>query len=666
MMEFSNRSLLPALIFGIIALGGISCKKENPVAKGEFYTVSVRSGNRYLDLQNATLNSYIDPGEPFHLQFNLPVNASTLDGNIRIVDDLSVVHPVAMIPEDEQTIWVSQATTLPHLRAFKIQVLAGLKSTDGRSCTPLELNFTTSAGLLKADSIISGGKNLLGTTPAQNVDRQFQARVFFNHALDPVTVNTANVKVFKTNEFADIQVALEQHDSTLVITSSQLLKHFERYKIYLSAAIQGTEGYRMQEFNQVFYTAIDPAPKFPVISDDALLDLVQQQTFKYFWDFGHPVSGMARERNTSGDVVTTGGTGFGLMGMVAAVERGFITRADAVDRWKKMVDFLKNKAQRYHGAWSHWLNGSSGLTIPFSTKDNGADLVETSYLIEGLLTVRQYLNPADSNENQLIADINDLWQGVEWDWFTHGGQKVLYWHWSPTYNWDMNVQIRGYNECLITYFLAACSPTHPISADVYHQGWASNGGIVNNKEFFGYTLPLGYDYGGPLFFAHYSFMGLDPRNLKDTYAEYWTQNRNHTLINRAYCVANPLHKVGYSEQCWGLTASDNQSGYSAHAPGNDLGVITPTAALSSMPYTPQESLEALKFFYYQLGDRLWGPYGFYDAFNVTEGWTANSYLAIDEGPIVAMIENYRSGKIWNLFMSSPEVAGGAALLGFTY
>lgn len=665
-MKFFCRQTLPLIILsGFFFLSGISCKKD-PVVKGAFYTVSVKSGNQYLDLQNAANNQDLDPAQALRLQFNLPVNQSTLNGNIRIVNDQSVEQPVTFSAADEFTILATPTTALAHLAAFKVQVKDGLKSTDGRACTPLEVNFTTSTGLLKVDSILSGGKNLLSSPPARDVNRQFQARVYFNHALDAATVNTTNVKVFRTNEFADIQVALEQHDSVLVVTSNQLLKHFDRYKLYLSSNLTGTSGYRMQEFNQVFYTALDPAPKFPVISDDALLDLVQQQTFKYFWDFGHPVSGMARERNSSGDVVTIGGTGFGLMDMVAAVERGFITRAEAVDRWVKMVDFLKNKAQRYHGAWSHWLNGSSGLTIPFSTKDNGADLVETSYLVEGLLTVRQYLNPADNIENQLIADIDELWKGVEWDWFTRGGQKVLYWHWSPNYNWDMNVQIRGYNECLITYFLAACSPTHPITADVYHQGWASNGGIVNNKEFFGYILPLGYDYGGPLFFAHYSYMGLDPRHLKDSYAEYWTQNRNHTLINRAYCVANPLHKVGYSEQCWGLTASDNQSGYSAHAPGNDLGVITPTAALSSMPYTPQESLEALKFFYYQLGDRLWGPYGFYDAFNVTEGWTADSYLAIDEGPIVGMIENYRSGKIWNLFMSAPEVANGAALLGFTF
>jgi len=230
----------------------------------------------------------------------------------------------------------------------------------------------------------------------------------------------------------------------------------------------------------------------------------------------------------------------------------------------------------------------------------------------------------------------------------------------------MNMKIQGYNEALITYIMAASSTTHPISAEVYNQGWAKNGSIVNGKEFYGIKLPLGYDYGGPLFFAHYSFLGINPTNLSDQYANYWEQNRNHTLINREYCIQNPKDYVGYSADCWGLTASDNQDGYSAQSPTNDLGVITPTAALSSLPFAPDESMQALRFFYYQLGDRLWGEYGFYDAFNVTESWTAGSYLAIDQGPIVVMIENYRTGLVWNLLMSCPEVKAGLTKLGFTY
>jgi hypothetical protein len=421
-----------------------------------------------------------------------------------------------------------------------------------------------------------------------------------------------------------------------------------------------TEGYSV-----TIATKLDSTPKFPLISEDSLLTLVQYKTFRYFWDYAHPVSGLARERYGSGDVVTTGGSGFGLMAILVGIERNFITRQAGVDRLEKIVDFLAS-ANRFHGAWSHWLNGTSGVVIPFGTYDNGGDLVETSFMAEGLITVRQYLDPGNTQENGLITKINDLWNAIEWDWYTRGGQNVLYWHWSPNYDWQMNFKINGYDEALITYIMAASSSTHTIAKTVYTNGWALNGGIINGRTFYGITLPVGYDYGGPLFFAHYSFLGLDPRNLSDMYANYWTQNVNHTLINRAYCISNPRHYAMYSAQCWGLTASDNQSGYSAHSPTNDLGVITPTAALSSMPYAPEYSIEAMKFFYYVMGDKLWGNYGFYDAFNPGLGWYADSYLAIDQGPIVCMVENYRSGLLWDLFMSAPEVQSGLDKLGFTY
>jgi len=286
------------------------------------------------------------------------------------------------------------------------------------------------------------------------------------------------------------------------------------------------------------------------LTDEKLLDLVQHQTFKYFYDFGHPASGMARERNSSLDTVTTGGTGFGLMTMLVGMERGFITRQEGIDRIEQIVEFLEN-ADRFHGAWPHWLSGSTGKVIPFSEKDNGADLVETAYLIQGFLAIREYLRDSDAKEAELKVRINTLWREVEWNWFTRGGEEVLYWHWSPEYEWEMNHQIRGYNETLITYILAASSPTFPIDSMVYHEGYARNGDIVNGKEYYGIMLPLGEDMGGPLFFVHYSFLGLDPRNLEDRYANYWEQNVNQTLINRQYCIDNPKNYVGYSAECAG-------------------------------------------------------------------------------------------------------------------
>ncbi|NLR66440.1 DUF3131 domain-containing protein [Chitinophaga varians] len=405
------------------------------------------------------------------------------------------------------------------------------------------------------------------------------------------------------------------------------------------------------------------------LSDSALLDLVQKQTFRYFWDFAHPVSGMSRERSNKSfdygdEVVTTGGTGFGVMAIVVATERGWITREAAVDRMLKIINFLR-KADHYHGIFPHWLNGATGKTIPFSRKDDGGDIVETSFLFEGLLTARQYFNRDTPKEEELRNKINWTWREAEWNWYTQDGRNVLYWHWSPNNGWSMNHEIRGYNECLITYILSASSPTYAIPASVYHHGWANNYYFRNDRTYFGIKLPLGMDYGGPLFFTHYSFLGLDPHGLKDRYADYWEQNKNHTLINREYCVQNPKGFKGYGANAWGLTASDTYNGYDAHSPENDHGTITPTAALSAFPYTPEYSMQALKHFYYQLGNKIWSEYGFTDAYNETQQWYATSYLAIDQGPIVGMIENYRSGLLWKLFMSCPEVQAGLKKLEFT-
>ncbi|MBK7561195.1 MAG: Ig-like domain-containing protein [Chitinophagaceae bacterium] len=491
-------------------------------------------------------------------------------------------------------------------------------------------------------------------------------KLSFNNAVDRQTV-PANVSI-NENGVATVAVnyLYEKNDSVIVIVPQSALKYLTRY--YLAAATGlksikgGSLGYAV---NIQFITSLDSSDKLPLISDNQLLDTVQRRTFRYFWEFGHAVSGMARERNSSGDVVTTGGTGFGIMSIVAAVNRNFITRTEGRDRILKITNFLLNNCTRYHGAFAHWVNGATGATIPFSPNDNGADLVETSFLVNGLLIARQYFNTADAVETDLRAKINNIWNGVEWNWFRQNNQNVLYWHWSPTLNWVINNQVRGWNEALIVYVLASSSLTDSIPKVVYDNGWAGNGSIRNNNTYYGYPLPLGPSNGGPLFFAHYSFLGVNPNGLMDAYGNYQTQAINHTKINYEYCKANPRGYYGYSSLCWGLTACDIPTGYAANEPNNDRGVIAPTAALSSMPYTPTESMNALKFFYYKLGDKLWGPYGFYDAFSLKDLWFANSTLAIDQGPIIVMIENYRSGLLWNLFSGAPEIKNGLRRLGFT-
>lgn len=442
----------------------------------------------------------------------------------------------------------------------------------------------------------------------------------------------------------------------------------KRFALLIFIAVATVPSFSFAQVKEKKAASFNAANRPKNLSDSVLLDQVQKQTFRYFWDFAHPVSGLSRERsnvayNYGHEVVTTGGTGFGVMAVIVATERKWITRDTAAKFLLKMVNFLL-KANSYHGVFPHWLDGATGQTIPFSRKDDGADLVETSFLFQGLLCARQYFTGDDRTERELRNRISRLWNDIEWNWFTKEGQEVLYWHWSPNNGWAMNFPVRGFNECLIMYVLAASGERYPVGPAVYHRGWAESNFFNNGKEFYGFKLPLGFDYGGPLFFSHYSFLGLDPRGLKDRYADYWVQNKNHTLINRAYCVDNPKDFKGYGENNWGLTASDTYNGYSAHSPTNDNGTVTPTAALSAFPYTPEYSMQALKHFYNQLGDKIWSEYGFVDAFNETKNWYAESHLAIDQGPIIVMIENYRSGLLWKLFMSCPEVKKGLQKLGF--
>jgi hypothetical protein len=401
------------------------------------------------------------------------------------------------------------------------------------------------------------------------------------------------------------------------------------------------------------------------LSDDALLDLVQQRTLSYFWTFAHPESGLARERSSPDpnydylQTVTSGGSGFGVMALIAGAERGLLPKAEVQDRIRRIVAFLGG-AETHHGMFPHFLHGGTGATIPFSPKDDGGDLVETAFLMMGLLTARQYF-AADA---KLGEAIDRLWHAVEWDWYTQG-REALYWHWSPRHGWAMNHAITGWNECLIAYVLAAASPTHPVAPAAYHNGWTNSPVFRNGQRYYGIELPLGPPLGGPLFFSHYAFLGLDPRGLADRYADYWAQNVAHTRINRAHCIANPNGFAGYGENCWGLTACDGDGGYNAFAPDNDHGVIAPTAAISAMPYAPAESMRALRHFHEVLGAELWREHGLADGFNQSTGWVADSHLAIDQGPIVVMIENHRSGLLWRLFMSCPEVRAGLGRLSFS-
>ena len=417
------------------------------------------------------------------------------------------------------------------------------------------------------------------------------------------------------------------------------------------------------------------------ISDEQLMDQVQRETLKYFWDFAEPNSKMGRERyhedniypRNDKNVITTGGSGFGLMTILVGVERNFIPRKEAVERLTRIADFLQT-ADRHHGAWSHWINGETGKTVPFGKKDNGGDLVETAFLVQGIIAVREYFKNGNEDEKILAKKMDDLWKGVEWNWYTKGGEKVLYWHWSPTYGWEMNFPLKGYDETLITYILAASSPTFPIDAETYYNGFTRNVNYLTDKIKYDFPLFVKHngaeEYGGPLFWAQYSYLGLDPTGLSDkNISNYFDLNKNHVLIDYQYCVENPEKWKGYGENYWGLTAGytrnkDGTVGYTAHSPKNDTGVINPTGALSSFPYTPKQSMEFLRFLYNEKPQFI-GSAGPYDATSIHyDNWVAKDYLAIDQGTISPMIENYRTGLLWKLFMNAPEIKSGLQKLSF--
>ncbi|MEM9857745.1 MAG: glucoamylase family protein [Bacteroidota bacterium] len=619
---------------------------------------AVRFGTTSLSPTQVTSN--VPLASAVIISFNLPLDRARAESAITLTTEDNETSTLDFsYLDNDKTISFTPTPDFQNGTDYTITI-DEIVSTTGEMFPGAEYQFTVVNGSMDLVEAKINGMDLRSSQVIQNIPKDINVNITFSEKLSTDHDFSQDIRIGSL----DLNFTLSEDQKSLAITSNSNVPYLTKLLFNIDSDLISEDGFVFEGFQKEFYTQLDSTFKFPELSDDDLLTKIQEQTFKYFWDFAHPVSGLARERNTSGNLVTIGGSGFGVMAILVGIERGFITREQGVNRLETIVNFLET-ADRFHGVWPHWMEGDTGNTIPFSPNDNGADLVETAFMIQGLLTAKQYLNGNDVQELAIQNKITTLWEEVEWDWFTQGGQDVLYWHWSPNFEWEKNLRISGWNESLIIYVLAAASPTHSISADVYNNGWARNGNMVNGNDFYDINLPLGSNRGGPLFFSHYSFLGLDPRNLEDQYADYWQQNISHSLINRAYCIDNPLNYVGYSTACWGLTASDGNEGYSAHSPNNDRGVITPTAAVSALPYAPDESIEAIKHFYYLLGDKLWGEYGFYDAFNITENWYARSYLAIDQGPIILMIENHRTALLWDLFMQNTEVTEGLDKLGFT-
>jgi len=647
----------------------LACKsKENTppvVPLGTLVLNATRVGSYTLDLQDAGSNTAAPQDLNLQLEFSAPIDTLTAKTAITLASIEGVSVPASISFDSSTTRVRLLQTSLPaEGQGYKLTVNNTLRGAKKEKFAGATIGYKTAISALKLDSVyVNGRKITLGTTQKNVPWASPEFKLFYSKELNPATV-TASAITFSGQGTSGL--TLSTTGKVITAKATAPLASWRRYTLAINNTLTGILGETIGKTEVALVSHLDTTDKFPRISDEELLTLVQRQTFKYFWDAADANSGLAQERNASPNVVTIGGSGFGVMALIVGVDRGFITRREAVQRWDKITRFL-SKADRFHGVWPHWMT-SSGRVIPFSANDDGGDLVESAFMAQGLMTVRQFLNKNEASENQVAARIDTLLDAMEWDWYRRGGQNVLYWHWSPRVGWQMNFPLRGWNETMITYVMAAASRTHSIPKSVYTNGYCTSASYRNGRSYYGIPLPLGPDggKGGPLFFAHYSFLGLNPTRLQDINAQYFTQNQAHSRINYAYCVQNPKGYPLYGPSCWGLTASDIENGYTASDPDNDGGTIAPTAALASMPYTPQESMRALHFFYYKLGDRLWGSQGFYDAFNTNTSWVANSYLAIDQGPIIIMIENYRTQRLWNLFMSSPEVQTGLTKLGFTY
>lgn len=480
------------------------------------------------------------------------------------------------------------------------------------------------------------------------------------------------------DEDVDRYIIYRSLDGQEFLPVGMQVRGISRYTDYIGKSDQKVY-YKVASSNQAYRQSF-PSPAVSAstrqMTDEELLTMLQEACFRYYWEGGNPRSGMIRE-NIPGDdrIVATGATGFGIMALVVGVERGFITREQGIQRLSRIVGFLE-KAPRYHGAWSHFMDGETGQSLPvFDVFDNGGDLVETAFLVQGLLAARKYFEGSSPEDITLYQRITRLWEGVEWDWYRRSPQsEALYWHWSPDWAWHINHRLTGFNEVMIVYLLAVASPSHPIAPELYYTGWAGQSeaaedyrkGLgetgdgdryVNGHSYFGIKLDVGVGSGGPLFFTHYSYLGFDPHSLTDMYTNYFENNRNMARINLAYCIENPGHHKGYGADAWGMTASDGPWGYAPQEPQlkDDLGNITPTGALASFPYMPESSMAAFKHYYRELGDHVWGIYGPIDAFNPDQDWYSPIYMGLNQAPITVMVENYRTGLVWKLFQSNPEI-----------
>ncbi|HEX7117569.1 MAG TPA: glucoamylase family protein [Longimicrobiales bacterium] len=441
----------------------------------------------------------------------------------------------------------------------------------------------------------------------------------------------------------------------------------------------------------------DPADGAVSPADLAFLDTLQHRTFRFFWERANPENGLVPDRWPTPSFSSIAAVGFGLPAYAVGIERGWITRAEGADRVRTTLRFLWNAPQGdapagvsgYQGFFYHFLDMRTGHRfeqVELST-------IDTALLMAGVLFCMEYFDGPDPVEAEIRALADSLYRRVDWAWMLNENGRISM-GWRPdrgfiTYDW------RGYNEAMVLLILALGSPTHPVPEDVWTTYTSTNAwGDYYGQEHVGFA---------PLFGHQYSHIFIDFRGIQDAYMrarglDYFENSRRATLAQRQYAIDNPMGWRGYGADVWGLTASDGPAdatlpvdgtprrfySYTArgasHTDVRDDGTLAPTALGGSIPFAPPQTIRALRAIRDRYGAAIWGEYGFLDAFNPTFqwtdvplkhgrvipglGWFDTDYLGIDQGPIVLMAENYRSGLIWERLRQNPYIVRGLRRAGF--
>lgn len=394
-----------------------------------------------------------------------------------------------------------------------------------------------------------------------------------------------------------------------------------------------------------------PKPEIANLSDEEFLDLLQKKAFLYFWLETDPETGLVKDKadnflDDTSTVATIAGVGFALSAYVVAAERGWLPKEKLYERTLKTLEFFKDKMENVRGFYYHFIDMKTGKRVWQSELSS----IDTALFLAGALTAGEYFR----GKIKKIAE--ELYRRVDWNWMLADGDTLAM-GWYPEKGFDPNRWNR-YGEQLILYLLAIGSPTYPIPASSWDRIrrpiWEYEGYVTISSP--------------PLFTHQYSHIWIDFRNKHDKYADYFLSSRNATLANRKFCLDNKDNSITFRRGFWGLTACEGPGGYRAYGapPGyaNYDGTVAPTAAAGSIVFTPKESIELLRKIYQELADKLWGKYGFSDSFNLDKNWFSQYVLAIDQGPILLMIENYRTGLIWKYFMKNKYIRKALKLTGF--